>query len=230
MKTTRKRERDRARGENNIFSTREQDFSLRGLWIFFFFFSSFLLSFFFFFFVVVTDISPHFPRDQKSILDHPFNIKSGRYLYTQQTQFAAAILRSSTDVSLTDNKDPFLSFFFFKAATGRATPARVPEGRKTDAALSFFLFPSLLFRNEYWHWVPVISSVTFIGVFIRQTLGAVFMPQQRPATPLNCHPRLAPKQSEVESHFLMVTQAMRPGNWTVGGSLSAHHMTCLKSL
>lgn len=124
----------------------------------------------------------------------------------------------------------FFFFFFFKAATGRATPARVPEGRKTDAALSFFLFPSLLFRNEYWHWVPVISSVTFIGVFIRQTLGAVFMPQQRPATPLNCHPRLAPKQSEVESHFLMVTQAMRPGNWTVGGSLSAHHMTCLKSL
>lgn len=25
--------------------------------------------------------------DQKSILDHPFNIKSGRCLYTQQTQF-----------------------------------------------------------------------------------------------------------------------------------------------
>lgn len=53
MKTTRKREKDRARGENNIFCTREQDFSLRGLWIYFFF----LLPVFF----VVTDISPHFP-------------------------------------------------------------------------------------------------------------------------------------------------------------------------
>lgn len=36
---------------------------------------------------VVSDIFPYFTGDQKSILDHPFNIKSGRCLYTQQTQF-----------------------------------------------------------------------------------------------------------------------------------------------
>lgn len=53
---------------------------------------------------------PSFSPDQKSILDHPFNIKSGRYLYTQQTQFAAAIVRSFTDVSMTDNKDPVFHF------------------------------------------------------------------------------------------------------------------------
>ena len=179
MKTTRKRERDRARGEDNVFCTREQDFSLRGLWIFFFS-SSFLLSFFFFFFfVVVTDISPHFPRDQKSILDHPFNIKSGRYLYTQQTQFAAAILRSFTDVSLTDNKDPFLSFFFyfhfFQAATGRDNARSCSWGEKTDATLCFFFCFPHFYLEMNTDRIPVLSSVTFTGAFIRQTLGAVFM-------------------------------------------------------
>lgn len=53
---------------------------------------------------------PSFSRDQKSILDHPFNIKSGRYLYTQQTQFAEAILRYFMDVSMTNNKDPFFHY------------------------------------------------------------------------------------------------------------------------
>lgn len=108
---------------------------------FFFFSSSFLLSFFFFFFVVVTDISPHFPRDQKSILDHPFNIKSGRYLYTQQTQFAAAILRSFTDVSLTDNKDPFLFFFFLKRQQVERRPPVFLRGEKRTPLFPFFCFP-----------------------------------------------------------------------------------------
>lgn len=40
---------------------------------------------------------PSFSKDQKSILDHPFNIKSGRYLDAQQTQNTEVILRSFLD-------------------------------------------------------------------------------------------------------------------------------------
>lgn len=123
----------------------------------------------------------------------------------------------------------FFLFFFLKRQQVERRPLVFLRGEKRTPLFPFFCFPRFYLEVNIDR-VPVISSVTFIGVFIRLTLGAVFMPQQRPATPLNCHPRLAPKQSEVESHFLMVTQAMRPGNWTVGGSLSAHHMTCLKSL
>lgn len=48
------------------------------------------------------------------------------------------------------------------------------------------------------------------------------------APPLKCHPWLCKPREGLASHFLMVTHAMRPGNWTVGGSPSVYHMTCLR--
>lgn len=67
--------KDRAK-EEKILYTWDRDFGFRGLWIFYFCF------------VFCYRHIPSFSLDQKSILDHPFNIKSGSYLYTQQTQFA----------------------------------------------------------------------------------------------------------------------------------------------
>lgn len=64
--------KDRAK-EEKILYTWDRDFGFMDFLVFLFFCYRHL---------------PSFSLDQKSILDHPFNIKSGSYLYTQQTQFA----------------------------------------------------------------------------------------------------------------------------------------------
>ncbi len=48
--------------------------------------------------------------DQKSILDHPFNIKSGRCLYTQQTQFTLRFWSLSQQHQWPTSKNRCFSF------------------------------------------------------------------------------------------------------------------------
>lgn len=99
---------------------------------------------------------PSFSRDQKSILDHPFNIKSGRYLYTQQTQFAETVFRSFMDVSMTDN-NWFLSFIFNATATGRVMSC---HGGFVSCLQIHHCFWNFSSKWEYWsHYGNVAEQI-----------------------------------------------------------------------
>lgn len=130
MKTTRKREKDRARGENNIFCTREQDFSLRGLWIFFFSPSQFF---------VVTDISPHFPGIKNPFwIIHSILNLAGTCIHNKLN-----LPRRFWDLSWMCQwqTTKILSFIFNTTATGRVTPSCISKAlRGTDSAFVCFCF------------------------------------------------------------------------------------------
>lgn len=229
MKTTRKRERDRARGENNIFCTREQDFSLRGLWIFFF------PSRFF----VVTDISPHFPGIKNPFwIIHSILNLAGTCIHNKLN-----LPRRFWDLSWMcqwqTTKIP--SFIFNTKPTGRVASSCISKAlRGMVGAFVFHVSPLLdvfLIANADIIWTLKMLFMSYHLWNGGETLSHIypkdtqihFIPKQRPPHWTATHDSHQDREGSA-SYFLMVAQAMRPGNWSVAGSLSVHHMTCLKSL
>lgn len=182
MKTTRKRERDRAKGEDNIFCTREQDFSLRGLWIFFFSFPVF----------VVTDISPHFP-----------GIKNPFWIIHSILNLAATCIHNKLNLQRRFwdlswmcqwQTTKILSFIFNTMATGRVTCSHVSKAlRKMDNADIMNIENAIhVISSMKWGWGLFMHlSKRHSNPFHTKT----------ETTPLNCHPWLPPKQREVGSSF-----------------------------
>lgn len=221
MKTTCKRERDRARGENNIFCTQEQDFSLRGLWIFFFLLPSFF---------VVTDISPHFPGIKNPFwIIHSILNLAGTCIHNKLN-----LPRRFWDLSWMCqwHTTKILSFIFNTKATGRVTSSLISKAPRKNG--QYFFFTHVTVFGHFPHCnADIIWILNMLFMSYRLWNGAMtlshFIPKQRLLHWTATHD-FHQNRERSASHFLMVTQAMRPGNWTVGGSLSVHHMTCLKSL
>ena len=102
--------------------------------------------------------------------------------------------------------------------------------RGTDKAFflrhSFWTFSLIAMQIFYEYWNCCSCHIMYeMGTFSHILPKDTLIPKQRPL-----HWSSNQNRERSASHFLMVTQAMRPGNWTVGGILSVHHMTCLKSL
>lgn len=169
-------------------------------------------------FFVVTDISPHFPG-----IKNPFwIIHSVLNLAATCIHNKLNLLRRFWDLWWTCRwQTTRILSFIFNTKPSRSSPHPLAP----DAAFVFHLhgcFSSLKcgYCYEYWKCSPchisceIRGRAFFLCIFSERHSDPA-RTKKRETTPVESHQN----RERSATHFLMVTQAMRPGNWTVGGSL-----------
>jgi len=179
-------------------------------------------------FFVVTDISPHFPGIKNPFwIIHSILNLAGTCIHNKLN-----LLRRCWDLSWMCRwqTTKILSFIFNMTAAGRVTVV----------SLRLWVEWTVLFISVSPHchadiiWILKVFSLSHhlwkedLIAHSSKDSQINFKAKQRPLHWTATHDSHQNRERSA-SHFLMVTRAMMPGNWTVG-ILSVHHMTCLKSL
>lgn len=160
-------------------------------------------------FFVVTDISPHFPG-----IKNPFwIIHSVLNLAATCIHNKLNLLRRFWDLwwMCRWQTTRILSFIF------NTKPSRSSHIHSCGRC---FLFS--LIKVQIWLWILKMQFMSyqlwnkdsFLCIYPKDTVIQL-KTEKRETTPQKSHQN----RERSTTHFLMVTQAMRPGNWTVGGSL-----------
>lgn len=174
-------------------------------------------------FFVVTDISPHFPGIKNPFwIIHSILNLAGTCIHNKFN-----LLRRFWDLSWMCQwqTTKILSFIFNTKATGRVTSSRISKALSKNGQHCFWTFSSLQCRC-YMNIEYAICHITY---------EMVPRPYRISYQNRDYSTELPPVISTKTERGRLLISSWLPRQWgqgnsTVGGILSVHHMTCLKSL